>query len=201
MARTSGSHALKTGPKVRLAALKLFALYGYAAVSMRQIAAEVGVQVGALYNYTPDKQSLLSDLMHAHLTDLLQTWRSQKKMDTAPEELVLQFVTCFLNYHLDKSEAVFIAYMELRNLSELNFAKIEILRKSYELELESIITAGQRACIFSVEDPKITSFAILGMLKEVGTWFDGEGRLTKDEIIALYRDLVLRMLGVPASKS
>ncbi|MBT7416560.1 MAG: TetR family transcriptional regulator, partial [Rhodobacteraceae bacterium] len=56
------------------------------------------------------------------------------------------------------------------------------------------------ACIFSVEDPKITSFAILGMLKEVGTWFDGEGRLTKDEIIALYRDLVLRMLGVPASK-
>jgi hypothetical protein len=95
---------------------------------------------------------------------------------------------------------VFIAYMELRNLSESNFAKIETLRKSYELELESIITAGQGACIFSVEDPKITSFAILGMLKEVGTWFDGEGRLTKDEIIALYRDLVLRMLGVPASK-
>ena len=199
MARTSGSHALKTGPKVRLAALKLFALYGYAAVSMRQIAAEVGVQVGALYNYTPDKQSLLYDLMHTHLIDLLQTWRSQKT-DTAPEELVLQFVTCHLNYHLDKSEAVFIAYMELRNLSELNFAKIETLRKSYELELESIITAGQRACIFSVEDAKITSFAILGMLKEVGTWFDGEGRLTKDEIIALYRDLVLRMLGVPASK-
>jgi AcrR family transcriptional regulator len=199
MARTSGSHALKTGPKVRLAALKLFALYGYAAVSMRQIAAEVGVQVGALYNYTPDKQSLLYDLMHTHLTDLLQTWRSQKT-DTAPEELVLQFVTFHLNYHLDKSEAVFIAYMELRNLSELNFAKIETLRKSYELELESIITAGQRACIFSVEDPKITSFAILGMLKEVGTWFDGEGRLAKDEIIALYRDLVLRMLGVPASK-
>lgn len=167
---------------------------------MRQIAAEVGVQVGALYNYTPDKQSLLYDLMHAHLTDLLQAWRSQKT-DIAPEKLVLQFVTCHLNYHLDKSEAVFIAYMELRNLSELNFVKIETLRKSYELELESIITAGQRTRVFSVEDPKITSFAILGMLKEVSTWFDGEGRLTKDEIIALYRDLVLRMLGVPASKS
>ena len=88
MARTSGSHALKTGPKVRQVALTLFALYGYAAVSMRQIAAEVGVQVGALYNYTPDKQSLLYDLMHAHLTDLLQTWRSQKT-DIAPEKLVL----------------------------------------------------------------------------------------------------------------
>ncbi len=73
MALTSGSYALKTDPKVRQAALKLFALYGYAAVSMRQIATEVGVQVGALYNYTPDKQSLLYDLLHAHLIDLLQT--------------------------------------------------------------------------------------------------------------------------------
>ena len=37
---------------------------------MRAIAAEVGVQA-ALYNYTPDKQSLLFDLMQAHMTDLL----------------------------------------------------------------------------------------------------------------------------------
>ena len=43
MARKTGSHAAQTGPKVQGAALKLFAQHGYAAVSMRQIAAEVGV--------------------------------------------------------------------------------------------------------------------------------------------------------------
>ena len=63
MARTTGSHSDITGPRVRAAALRLFAAGGYAAVSMRAIAAEVGVQAGALYNYTPDKQSLLFDLM------------------------------------------------------------------------------------------------------------------------------------------
>ena len=71
MARTTGSHSDITGPRVRAAALRLFARGGYAAVSMRAIAAEVGVQAGALYNYTPDKQSLLFDLMQAHMTDLL----------------------------------------------------------------------------------------------------------------------------------
>ena len=64
MARTQGSHSDITGPRVRDAALRLFARHGYASVSMRQIANDVGVQAGALYNYTPDKQTQLFDLMH-----------------------------------------------------------------------------------------------------------------------------------------
>ena len=43
MARKTGSHSDITGPKVRAAAERLFARHGYAAVSMRQIAAEVGL--------------------------------------------------------------------------------------------------------------------------------------------------------------
>jgi len=74
MARTQGSHSDITGPRVREAALRLFARHGYAAVSMRKIAAEVGVQAGALYNYTPDKQTLLFDLMRSHMEDLLAAW-------------------------------------------------------------------------------------------------------------------------------
>lgn len=71
MARTTGSHSDITGPRVRDAALRLFARHGYAAVSMRQIAGEVGVQAGALYNYTPDKQNLLFALMRDHMVELL----------------------------------------------------------------------------------------------------------------------------------
>ena len=71
MARTAGSHSDITGPRVRTAALQLFAEHGFAAVSMRQIASAVGVQAGALYNYTADKQSLLFDLMKTHMDQLL----------------------------------------------------------------------------------------------------------------------------------
>lgn len=48
MARTAGSHSDITGPRVREAALALFAQHGYAAVSMRRIAQEVGVQALSL---------------------------------------------------------------------------------------------------------------------------------------------------------
>ena len=75
MARTLGSRAEVTGPLIRAVALRLFARHGYAAVSMRQIAAEVGLQVGALYAYTPDKQALLADLLRSHMEDLLAAWQ------------------------------------------------------------------------------------------------------------------------------
>ena len=75
MARTQGSRAEITGPLVRAQALRLFARHGYAAVSMRQIAAGVGVQAGALYAYTPDKQALLADLLETHMRDLLAAWQ------------------------------------------------------------------------------------------------------------------------------
>ena len=48
MARKSGSHSQITGPRIKQAALRLFAAEGYAAVSMRQIAKDVGVQVGMI---------------------------------------------------------------------------------------------------------------------------------------------------------
>ena len=76
MARKSGSSSQKTRPLVHAAALSLFARHGYAAVSMRQIASEVGVQAGALYRYTPDKQSLLFELMRVHMEELLARVRA-----------------------------------------------------------------------------------------------------------------------------
>lgn len=44
-------------------AIPLFASFGYAGVSMRDIAKEVGISVAALYHHYPDKQSLYISAM------------------------------------------------------------------------------------------------------------------------------------------
>tara|TARA_B100001059_G_scaffold109901_1_gene109942 strand:+ start:1575 stop:2180 length:606 start_codon:yes stop_codon:yes gene_type:complete len=196
MARTTGSHSQKTGPRVTQAAQSLFAQYGYAAVSMRQIAAEVGVQVGALYNYTPDKQSLLFTLMQEHMSGLLAAWRMQQgpENSTALQGL-LAFVDCHLRYHLPRSEAVFIAYMELRNLTADNFDHLEKMRKSYEDALEAIIKKGMQTGEFEVADSKIVTLAIIGMLKEVSTWYRPDGRLTEEALIERYQTMARQLVG------
>ncbi|MGJ8617506.1 MAG: TetR/AcrR family transcriptional regulator [Sulfitobacter sp.] len=188
MARTAGSHSDITGPRVRSAALRLFARDGYAAVSMRAIAGEVGVQAGALYNYTPDKQSLLYDLMRGHMNDLLAQMPKDSKANALAR--LQAFVDFHIRFHADRPDEVFIAYMELRNLSPENFAEIENLRREYEDQLEAILKDGVRQGVFEVADTKIATLAVIAMLTGVNTWFRAGGRLSLDEVTAQYWDMV-----------
>jgi len=188
MARKTGSHSQITGPKVRQAASKLFARHGFAAVSMRQIAAEVGVQAGALYLYTPDKQSLLFDLMQGHMQDLLVAWDARDK-GRGPLEQLEAFVRFHIGFHLERPDAVFIAYMELRNLSDENFAAIEGLRKRYEDVLEGILRDGQQTGVFAVPDTKLAMMALIAMLTGVNTWYREGGRLSRAKVEEIYWDM------------
>lgn len=194
MARKTGSHSEITGPRVRAAALRLFARNGFAAVSMRQIAAEVGVQAGALYLYTPDKQSLLFDLMRDHMDALLAALDATPMPADPPARLVA-FARFHILFHLARPEAVFIAYMELRNLEPANFATIEAMRRQYEDVLESILRAGVAAGCFAVPDTKIATLALIAMLTGVNTWYRDDGRLGRDQVAGIYADMALRAVG------
>lgn len=196
MARTAGSHSDITGPKVRAAALKLFAQQGFAAVSMREIAREVGVQVGALYNYTTDKQSLLYDLMQSHLGALLDAFEDDPAAD--PQARLQHFVQFHIGFHHDRPDAVFIAYMELRNLTPENFGRIEALRRQYEDKLEAILRAGVEKGAFVVADTKIATLAVIAMLTGVSTWFRAGGRLSLDDVQAQYWQMVRKAVSASA---
>lgn len=189
MARKTGSHSEFTGPRVRQAALKLFARHGYAAVSMRQIATEVGLQAGALYLYTPDKQTLLYELMQDHMDELLSAWQLLPNVGD-PRERLQQFTRFHILYHLDRPEAVFVAYMELRNLTPDNFARIEKLRRRYETELEQVLIDGQGLGQFRVPDTKLATLAVIAMLTGVNTWYRQGGRLSRATVADIYWDMV-----------
>ena len=189
MARTAGSHGGVTGPKVREAALRLFARHGYAAVSMRRIAAEVGVQAGALYSYTPDKQSLLFSLLQSHMAELLEALSELPASGSALDRLEA-FTRFHIRFHLARPEAVFISYMELRNLEPANFSVIETLRRDYETFLETILRDGDAEGVFAVPDTKIAALALIAMLNGVNTWYRAGGRLSLPQVEAIYWDMV-----------
>tara|TARA_B110000259_G_scaffold12675_1_gene13508 strand:- start:674 stop:1273 length:600 start_codon:yes stop_codon:yes gene_type:complete len=197
MARKTGSHSEITGPKIKQAALVLFARHGFAAVTMRQIAANVGVQAGAIYNYTPDKQNLLFDLLHGHMADLLSKW-AVELVPKNPIAALDHFVAFHLDFHIKRPELVFISYMELRNLSEANFKAIVEQRRIYEKIIYNLILSGVVSGDFLVPDPKITSLALIALLTGPVDWFREDGRLTSDELTRQYCILTRQALGVSA---
>ncbi|MFQ5622852.1 MAG: TetR/AcrR family transcriptional regulator [Paracoccaceae bacterium] len=194
MARKSGSSGKETARLLKAAATRLFARYGYAAVSMRQIAAEVGVQAGALYLYTPDKQSLLAELMVGHLEELHAAWRRQADAGDDPLRQLDAFVRFHIAFHVPRIDQVFIAYMELRNLDPENFRRVEDLRRAYEDILEAILRRGQERQLFDLVDARLSTMAIIAMLTGVNTWYREGGRLSVGEIEAHYVELVRRLV-------
>ena len=189
MARKQGSHSDITGPRVRAAALGLIAQHGFAAVSMRQIAAEVGVQAGALYNYTSDKQSLLFELMRRHMESLLASLH-QTPIAGTPLDQLEAFTRFHIRYHLPRRDEVFVSYMELRNLSPANFAHIEGLRRQYEDALEDILRAGEAEGAFVMQDSRMTTLALIAMLTGITNWYRDGGRLSQAEVEESYWSLV-----------
>lgn len=197
MARTQGSHSDITGPRIHGAALRLFAKHGYAAVSMRRIAGEVGVQAGALYNYFPDKQTLLFRLMQGHMEDLLAA-RGTQGSNGNPLIDLRKFVSFHIRFHLERPDEVFIAYMELRNLTPENFSAVEDLRRKYEDELESILRRGVASGEFAVPDTKIATLAVIAMLTGVNTWYRAGGRLSLEQVETIYWDMVRKAVAAGA---
>lgn len=193
MARTQGSRADVTGPLIRDAARRLFARHGFAAVSMRQIAAEVGVQVGTIYGYTADKQALLADLMRDHMQGLLAAW--QDRPASPPVERLEHFVRFHIDTSLDRADDVFLSYMELRNLSPENHAEIAGLRRRYEGALQRILDDGAAAGVMRPGDTRLASMALIAMLTGVTNWYRDGGRLDRAALHRHYGALVRGAVG------
>jgi AcrR family transcriptional regulator len=190
MARTAGSTGADTVEKLREAALELFAREGYAAVSMRAIAARTGVQAGAIYNYFPTKQDLLLDLLVGHMTALDAAWRREGG------ESLADFVRFHVRYHLTRPREMFVSYMELRSLEPENFGRIRELRRGYEAIPRQMIEKGRSEGRFDALDPEVTTRAIIALLNGLTSWYREDGRLSLGEIETVYIGLVDRMVAV-----
>lgn len=199
MARISGSDGEVTAKAIRSKSLQLFARYGFAAVSMRQIANAVGVQASTIYQYIPNKQQLLVDILDDHMIALLKAWNEQK-LNPSPDEALAQFARFHIRFHIEKPDEVFISYMELRSLEPDGFKKIQTHRRKYENVLKDIIKRGMAENVFKVTDHHVTAMAILAMLTGVNTWYRSGGRLSQSKIEEIYVSMVLGAAAVTPSR-
>jgi AcrR family transcriptional regulator len=191
MSRTVGSSGPKTIAAIRQAGLRLIYQHGYEAMSLRNLAAEVGIQQGSLYNHIRTKQELLFDLITVHMNDLLRELDDALSPERSAVEQLKAFVQFHVGYHVTRKQEVFICYSELRSLEPENFQAVSEMRRTYERKLMTILEEGVAEGSFVPTDMKIAAYGILSMLSGICTWFNPEGRLSKDDISQIFTTMVL----------
>lgn len=192
MARRIGSHGPKTMEAIREAGLHLIYRHGYEAMSLRQLAAEVGLQVGSLYNHIRTKQDLLFDLVKTHMETLREHLDAAIDHPGDAATLLRDFITFHVTYHLQRRQEVFICFSELRSLEPANYQVIVEMRRAYELILVDILDRGVAEGVFDIADTSVAAYGILSLLTGVCTWFRADGRLSIEDVAAIYTTMVLK---------
>jgi len=188
--RTIGSSGEKTLKALREAGLKRLYKQGFAGTTLRELAKDVGVQAGSLYNYFENKQDFLFQVM-VYVMDTL-TEETNERLDEAanPYEALMIFVDIHVRYHCEKKREVMISTTELRSLTTANYQRITEKRDRYENRLKEILIAGNRHGNWTVENPHILSKVILGMMTSVGIWYRKDGPFDLDSLVGVYQTMV-----------
>ena len=177
------------------AALRLFADRGYAATTMDDLGAALGVRGPSLYKHVRSKQEVLSALMFGTMEALIVDQRAALEGGGSPGTQLRRAVEAHIRFHASHRDEAFVGNNEIRSLESANREAFVELRSRYEQGLRSIIDAGRRSGDFEVPEPQLASYAILDMGIGVATWFNPSGTHSVESLAYAYAEHALRIVG------
>ncbi len=122
-----------TRQRILTAAAHIFAEFGYAAGTTNRIAERARISIGSLYQYYPNKDAILAELLTRHLDgdQAAATLRRHKEAKEPLETVIREFVRTVIDNHLDDPQL-------LRIMIEQAPRSGEVLERVTGLEWEMI---------------------------------------------------------------
>lgn len=194
------SHQSTKSQKTKLLnkARVLFWKKGYHATSIRDIADAFGCKPANIYNYFPNKESMLFTILREEMETMLVPIIH---LEFEEEGDPLEQLTFFIRNHAEmalsnRRSSKLLFDSELDSLSTANRRKVTELRDQYDRILRAILMRGSQAGQLTLTDVKLASIAIASIIARARLWFSGRGRVSKEAFIAFVIDFVLNGLKV-----
>ncbi|MFI2478564.1 TetR/AcrR family transcriptional regulator [Nocardia xishanensis] len=194
--RRSADLPAVTRDDVRDAALTLFAERGYMGTSLKEVAQRLGLRTPSLYNHIDSKASLLSEIVLdtlEHVTDDFN--RAMSEVDGYVGKLRAATEVYALRHATHRRQAL-VVNQDTTHLEEPDRSVAQDIRRRHEKAFRQIIIDGRREGVFTVESPKLASFAIREMCVSIARWFRDDGEMTPQDVARQYGDYALHIVGV-----
>jgi AcrR family transcriptional regulator len=199
--RKPGSSGPETLRNLRSAAIQLLSERSYQGMNLRLLASKLRLQAGSLYNYIESKQQLLFWLMKDSTEKLLREFDATIAGIHDPAQQMLKFVAFHVGYHIVNRQEAAVLMTEMRSLTRPNYRAIKQLQRLYTDKIQELVERGCEQGKFRVDDSRVATFVLLQMLTSVARWYSPRGRLSADELIGVYTDLALAMLGAKKARA
>ncbi len=189
---TENNEGRSVRASVMAAAVKLFAEYGYHAASMRDIARMAGIQAASIYYHYASKQAILVEIMETYMIQLNASLERILREEQQPRQRLFAAIANHIRLHTTYKYEFFIIDTEIRSLEGEKRDVILSLRDRYENLVQELLHDGMGRGAFRPADVKITSYAIIAMCTEVANWFRPNGRLSVQQVIEMYSEMISR---------
>jgi AcrR family transcriptional regulator len=180
------------------AAARTFAVQGYAAVGMRDVAEAVGIRGASLYHHFASKEEILYAIC---LTVTEEPNRLNLPLLDAPgtpSDRLTALVRAHLE-HLHRRQVEHqVGLHELASLTPEHRAVVDDHRRHYQRRVRDVVAAGMVSGEFTVPDARLAALAMCDMLNGFSHWFHEGRELGLEDVVTGYVDLIVgRLLGSP----
>lgn len=179
-------------------ASRLFKEKGYNAVSMRDIAQEMGIKAASLYNHISGKQELLSTLILEVAREFTFGMNRVVAEEVSSIEKIKQVIELHIDITVNHSEALAALNNDWMHLEASDLDDFVTMREDYEENFRIILKQGIDAGEIQSHHPEVMLFSILSTLRTLYVWYQKRGKL---DVNLLKKDMVGVLLnGVVLSK-
>ncbi len=160
-------------------AARLFALRGYSATTVRDIADEAGILSGSLYHHFSSKEAIIREILEDYLEGLLVNYDAIMQADLSARETLNELVGAAFDMIASQPHSVALYQNEAAFLQTLpGFEFLKTQSKRIEVTWQSQISRGQSdGDIRETLDPATTYRFIRDALWSVVRWYRPDGPL------------------------
>lgn len=172
-------------------AAKLFKEKGYNAVSMRDLAQELGIKAASLYNHISSKQEILSliilEVAESFTQHMEETFPQKMSVRKKLEEIVYMHI----EITIQKTNHLACLNNDWMHLDEKNLNYYISMRNEYETKLRKIIAEGIAKGELENREQEVILFSLLSTLRTLYLWYSKKSNL---DLNLLKQDLTNTLL-------
>ena len=175
---------------VRVAA-KLFKEKGYSAVSMRDLATEMGIKAASLYNHINSKQDILITI----IISLAEQFTAEMKLIQSSKDSCIDKLNKIIELHVRISSQNSYGMACLNNdwmhlEEQLDYYKK--LRSDYEYDFRTILKEGIESGEIVDNKPDVMMFSILTTLRSLYIWIPKKEDLNLEELSNTLNQILIK---------